>query len=136
MERQYNRRPDPGLEVATMAGNPLAHLADVEEIDIGFRRRDGSTGSTPVWVVRVADEVFVRSIRGQRGGWYRRLRADPDGEVKDSGHVHPVHAEPVTDSGTIDEVTRAYATKYASSPYVGSLLDEKITDSTLRLDPG
>jgi hypothetical protein len=39
-----------------MTRNPLEHLADVEEISIGFRRPDGSTGSTPVWVVQVDTE--------------------------------------------------------------------------------
>ncbi len=118
-----------------MAGGPLDHLADVQEIDIGFRRPDGSTGSTPVWVVRVGDEVFVRSIRGASGGWYRRLRALPDGEVRDQGHVHPVHAEPVADEDTLGEVTRAYASKYARSPYVGSLLSEAAASATMRLTP-
>ena len=119
-----------------MAGDALQHLADVEEISIGFRRPDGSTGSTLVWVVQVGDDVFVRSVRGPRGGWYRRLRANPDGQVRDGRHTHPVHAEPVADAGTLAEVTRAYATKYGDSPYVQPLLEEPSIGATLRLDPG
>jgi hypothetical protein len=56
-----------------MPDGDLRHLAEVEEISIGFTRPDGSTGSTPVWVVQAGDAIFVRSIRGRRGGWYRRL---------------------------------------------------------------
>jgi len=122
-------------EVGTIAGDALRHLADVEEISIGFRRPDGSSGSTPVWVVGVGDDLFVRSMNGGRGGWYRRLRADPDGEVRDEAHAHPVRAQPVADAGTVEEVTRAYATKYSDSPYVGSLLDEEAAAATLRLEP-
>ena len=118
-----------------MAAGPLRHLADVQEIRIGFRRPDGSTGSTPVWVVQVGDDVFVRSVNGPAGGWYRRLRADPDGEVRDAGHVHPVHAEPVSDETTIEAVTRAYASKYADSPYVQSVLNDRSAAATLRLQP-
>jgi hypothetical protein len=118
-----------------MADNPLKHLADVEEIVIGFQRPDGSTGSTPVWVVQVGDDVFVRSMRGPKGGWYRWLRANPDGEVRDDGHVHPVRAEPVEDPATLDAVTRAYATKYAGSPYLQPFLDEESVRATLRLKP-
>lgn len=118
-----------------MAGGALQHLADVEEIDIGFRRPDGSTGSTTVWVVQAGDDVFVRSVRGPRGGWYRRLRADPDGQVQDGGHTHPVHAEPVADARTLAEVTDAYATKYGDSPYVQPLLEGPSIGATLRLDP-
>jgi Uncharacterized protein conserved in bacteria (DUF2255) len=66
----------------------LRQLAEVEEISIGVTRPDGSTGSTPVWVAQAGDAIFVRSIRGRRGGWYRRLRANPDGEVGDAAHTH------------------------------------------------
>jgi hypothetical protein len=127
---------DAKREVDTMAGDPLRHLADVREISIGFRRPNGSTGSTPVWVVQVEGDVFVRSMNGPSGGWYRRLRANPDGEIIDAGQVHPVRAEPVVDATTLDEVTRAYATKYADSPSVQSLLDEQAAGATLRLEPG
>ena len=72
---------------------------------------------------------------GVRGGWYRRLRANRDGDVQDQTHSHPVRAEPVADAGTVVEVTRAYATKYADSPYVQSLLSEEAADATLRLEP-
>jgi hypothetical protein len=88
-----------------------------------------------VWVVQAGDDIFVRSIYGQRGGWYRRLRANPDGEVHDRAHTHPVRAEPVADAGTVEEVTRAYETKYADSPYVQSLLTEEAAGATLRLEP-
>ena len=77
----------------------------------------------------------MRSIRGRRGGWYRRLRANPDGEVGDGAHTHPVRARPVEDAGTVEAVTRAYAAKYGDSPYVGSLLTEEAADATLRLEP-
>ena len=118
-----------------MANGSLQHLGGVDEITIGFQRPDGSNGSTPIWVVTVGDDVYVRSIYGSRGGWYRRLRARPDGQVEDGDHVHPVHAEPVADPGTLEEVTRAYATKYAGSPYVQSLLGQEAVDATLRLEP-
>jgi hypothetical protein len=49
-----------------MPDGDLRHLAEVEEIRIGFTRPDGSTGATPVWVVQAGKEIFVRSIRGRR----------------------------------------------------------------------
>jgi len=91
-------------------------LAEVEEISIGFTRPDASTGSTPVWVVHAGDAILVRSIRGRRGGWYRRLGANPDGEVDDRAHIYPVRVRPVQDAGTLEAVTGAYAAKYGDSP--------------------
>jgi len=113
----------------------LHHLAEVEEIRIGFRRLDGSSRSVPIWVVQVGDQIYVRSVRGPKGGWYRPLRANPDGETWDGEHRHLVHAEAVTDAGTLDQVTRAYATKYGGSPFVRPLLGGPSVDATLRLDP-
>ena len=118
-----------------MTADALHHLGGVEEIRIGFRRPDGSSGSTPIWVVQVGDHIYVRSVRGPKGGWYRRLRANPDGEVRDGAHRHLVHAEAVNDTNTLAEVTRAYATKYAGSPFVRPLLGGPSVDATLRLDP-
>jgi hypothetical protein len=118
-----------------MTADALHHLADVEEIRIGFRRRDGSTRSVPIWVVQVGDRIYVRSVRGSKGGWYRRLRANPDGEVRDGEHRHLVRAEVVTDASTLAEVTRAYATKYGGSPFVRPLLGRPSVAATLRLDP-
>jgi hypothetical protein len=118
-----------------MTADALHHLADVEEIRIGFRRPDGSSGSTPIWVVQVGDDIYVRSVRGPKGGWYRRLRANPGGEVRDGEHRHLVRAEAVTDASMLAEVTRAYATKYSGSPFVRPLLGEPSVGATLRLDP-
>src|SRR6266511_2811607 len=119
-------------KVDAMPDGDLRHLAEVEEISIGFTRSDGSAGSAPVWVVQAGDAIFVRSIRGRRGGWYRRLGANPDGEVGDRVHTHPVRARPIENAGTIEAVTRADAAKYSDSPYVKPLLTEKTADATTK----
>ncbi len=116
-----------------MAAQPLQHLADRQEIDMGFQRRDGAWRSTPVWIVQVGDELFVRSMNGPTGGWYRRLRAVPDGEVRDGGHVHPVRADPVSDEDTLQAVTHAYERKYADSPYLQPFKQPGAIGATLRL---
>src|SRR5437868_2104457 len=118
-----------------MAADELQHLGDVQEIAIGFQRPDGSTGSTPVWVVQVGNDVFVRSMNGPGGGWYRRLRARPEGEVLESGHRHPVRAEQVEDADTLAAVTDAYRSKYAGSPYLQPFLRGEAVGATLRLVP-
>jgi hypothetical protein len=117
-----------------MAASELRHVADANEISIGFQRPDGSTGSTPVWDVGIGSDVFVRSMNGPSGGWYRRLRANPDGWVRENGHEHPVHAVPVEDEDTLAAVTQAYETKYRGSPYLPPFLNEEAVHSTLRLE--
>jgi hypothetical protein len=91
-------------------------LAEVEEISIGFTQPDASTGSTPVWGGARGRRDLGASIRGRRGGWYRRLGANPDGELGDRAHIYPVRVRPVQDAGTLEAVTGAYAAKYGDSP--------------------
>jgi hypothetical protein len=118
-----------------MAESDLRHAGDMEEVTIGFQRPDGSSGSTPVWIVRSGDDVFVRSMYGERGGWYRRLRANPDGTLADDEHIHAVRAEPVADEAKRQEVTRAYERKYGPSPDLRPLLTDEAIGATLRLEP-
>jgi hypothetical protein len=125
----------PGRGGDTVSADALHHLGDMEEIRIGFRRPDGSTRSVPIWIVQVGDHIYVRSVRGPKGGWYRRLRANPNGEVRDGAYHHLVRAEAVTDAGTLAQVTRAYEEKYGGSPFVRPLLAGPSVEATLRLDP-
>jgi hypothetical protein len=118
-----------------VAQHPLVHVADSEEIIIGFNRPDGRDRSTHVWVVRAGDDIYVRSMYGERGGWFRRLSADPEGYVRDGSHLHPVLAERVTDPEVLDAVTRSYAEKYKDRPYVGSLRTDETRNATFRLVP-
>lgn len=95
--------------------NSLQVLAAAEEIEVGFVRPDGAKGPTPIWDVEVEEQIYVRSAGGASGGWYRRLRANPDGEVWQGGRVYPVRSEPVHDAEFPVKVTNAYLVKYHGS---------------------
>jgi hypothetical protein len=116
-----------------MTADALHHLADVEEIRIGFRRPDGSTGSTRSGscgsvTTSTCGRCAAPRVAGIDGC------ANPGGEVRDGEHRHLVHAEVVTDAGTLAEVTRAYATKYSGSPFVRPLLVGPSVGAILRQD--
>jgi Uncharacterized protein conserved in bacteria (DUF2255) len=47
-------------------------IGAAEELDIAPARPDRSLRPyTTIWVVRVGDELYVRSYRGRRGSWFR-----------------------------------------------------------------
>jgi hypothetical protein len=93
------------------------------------------THETTIWVV--VDEggrVFVRSEYGDRGRWYRELRANPDGAVHVGSTRIPVRAEHAPDRDRVEACSRALSVKYRSSR--GSLaimLQDEILGSTLEL---
>ena len=113
--------------------NSLLPLAEREEIVIGFTRPDGSKGSTSIWNVEVDGEIYVRSGGGLQGGWYRRLRNNPDGEVRAGRDVYPVHAEPVDDVELQARVTEAYRAKYGHSPFARPFFQPDPIAATLHL---
>ena len=50
----------------------LSEIGDREEIRISSERTGGGYNRwTPVWVVRVGDDLYVRSGFGKNGFWYR-----------------------------------------------------------------
>ncbi len=91
----------------------LALLDEVEEVHIETRRNEGSPlHSTIVWTVVVDGEVFVRSVRGPKGRWYREISANPTGALRVDGRRIAVGAAPATDGPTTQAVSDAYQSKY------------------------
>jgi hypothetical protein len=91
---------------------------------------------TVIWIV--ADEAgraFVRSVRGQRGRWYRELVANPTGALIGGGHRYPVRAIPADEAG-IEACSRLLAEKYRTQrASLASMLREETLDTTLELEP-
>jgi hypothetical protein len=106
-------------------------LATVEEVDI-----ETSPGRrTTIWPVVEAGEVYVRSLRGEKGIWYRELVATPDAVLHVEGEAVPVHAVVTPDPHSVERATAGLRRKYAGSPYLDSMLREEILPTTVRLEP-
>ncbi len=97
---------------------------------------DAPVHRTIIWIV--ADEsgrAFVRSVRGQRGRWYRELVANPVGAVFVGGHRIGVRAAPADEAG-IETCSRLLREKHATSgASLASMLREDVLDTTLELEP-
>ena len=111
-------------------------LASIEEVEIETRP-DAAAPSHRViiWVVVDRGEVFVRSVRGTRGRWYREIRSNPLGALHADGTVIPVRAVPAADAPSIARCSRALARKYAGDPSLGSMLVPDVLKTTLRFVP-
>ncbi len=60
----------------------LSLLDETMEVRIETRRdADSPEHRTIIWVVVVENEVFVRSVRGQKGRWYREISSNPEGAL-------------------------------------------------------
>src|SRR3954454_4732364 len=92
----------------------LDRIGGADELQIAPRRKDGTLRrAVPIWVVRVGDELFVRSWRGDGGRWYRAARASREGHVS-AGGVSKDGARAADDEVT-DAVDAAFREKYGRS---------------------
>jgi len=60
----------------------LKEIAARDELRVAARRTDGTLAKPRiVWAVRVGDDVYIRSVNGTDGAWYRTTRARHEGHV-------------------------------------------------------
>ncbi|MGH2402121.1 MAG: nitroreductase/quinone reductase family protein [Candidatus Limnocylindria bacterium] len=100
-------------------------------------RAGGPTHSATIWVV--VDEmgrVLVRSWRGERGRWYRELRANPSGTLHVANRHVPIRADLADDAQRIEACSRALREKYASARgSLAEMLVHEVLPTTLELRP-
>ena len=112
----------------------LASLHSTKEVRIRTARH--KRNGIVIWVVVADDAVFVRSVRGPTGKWYVAAAAEGQATLEVGDRQLPVHVVPVADQDTIEAVSQAFLTKYATSPYAKSIVAPGTLSTTLRLDPG
>jgi hypothetical protein len=107
--------------------------ADEVHIETG----GGESTGTVIWAVVVDDSVFLRSVRGEKGRWYREASESREAVIRVNGRRIPVRVVPETDAETIGKVSEAYREKYEAS-YPGptaAMVREEVLATTLRLLP-
>lgn len=111
-------------------------LESVREVEIETRRADDApVHRTVIWVVVADGEVFVRSLKGEDGRWYREVTANPDAVLHVEGDPVPVRAVRAGDPESVARATRGFRGKYADSPHLGSMVRDEIAPTTVRLEP-
>jgi hypothetical protein len=116
----------------------LRLLDDNREVKIETRRdAEFPEHRTIIWVVVVEGEVFVRSVRGPRGRWYREISSNPEGALHVENNRIPVRATHATDDTTVDKVSDAIRSKYGetSPKSTASMVRPDTLPTTLKLSP-
>lgn len=115
----------------------LEKVGRAEEVQIASVGRDGTLRrSVTVWAVRHGDDLYLRSVAGRSGRWFRGTQDRHEGRISARGIQQDVaFADP--DHGIDGEIDDAYRTKYRR--YAGSILNSVLTPearaSTLKLVP-
>jgi hypothetical protein len=121
----------------TWTADQLRRVGDATELELASRRPDGTLRPyVTMWVVRVGDDLYVRSAYGQDNPWYRRATASGRGRIRAGGVEADVSFGTAADhvQTSIDD---AYHAKYDSygPRIVGSVVGSTAHDVTVRLVP-
>jgi len=85
--------------VATWTSEELERLGRTQELHLATRRRDGGLSRyVTMWVVRVGDNLYIRSAYGPDNPWYRRARTAGEGRVRAGGVERDVTFESAADA--------------------------------------
>ena len=120
----------PGFDVSQ-----LARIDAALEVEIETWAAPGAPSHrTVIWIVVEDGEVYLRSVNGPRGRWYRELTATNQAVLHVAGEPIPVRAMPA-EASSIDRCSRGLRRKYARDPAFRTMLRPETLPTTQRLEP-
>jgi hypothetical protein len=113
----------------------LHRIGGAEEVRIATRRADGTLRKPViVWIVRVGDDLYVRSVNGRTAAWFRGVQARHEGRLEARGIENDVDFVEATEHE--EQIDAAYRAKYARYPgIVPNIVTPETRATTLRLVP-
>jgi hypothetical protein len=109
-------------------------LDRISEIRVAGRRRDGSLRTlTIVWHVVVDGKLYVRSVRGAEGSWYKGVLRHHEGAISWDGSTRDVSYVP--DHTADDRIDAAYFGKYGNGSPTRAITNAEARATTLRVEP-
>jgi len=115
----------------------LNKIGTAEELEIASVRQDGTLRKpTTIWVVRLGDDLYVRSAYGRGSAWFRGVQVRHEGRIRAGGvekDVTFVDVEPNLN----DQIDIAYRTKYRcyEETYVKPMVSPEVRSTTIKLVP-
>ena len=123
--------------MTTWTSDELTRIGTAEELQIASLRGNGTLRNpVTIWVVRLGDDLYVRSVNGRTGAWFRGT------QVRHEGHIQAGDTDKnVTfvdgDPGINDQIDAAYRAKYRryDESIVGTIVSPEARSATIKLVP-
>ena len=116
----------------------LNKIGTAEELQIASLRRDGTLRNpVTIWVVRLSEDLYIRSVKGRIGLWFRGTQSRHEGHIRAGGVDKDVTFVEETDAHVNEQIDAAYRTKYRR--YAASIVNTTLTPearaATIKLVP-
>jgi hypothetical protein len=105
----------------------LTKIGTAEELRLASMRRDDTLRRpVTIWVVRDGDRLYVRSVKGRTGPWFRGAQSRGQGRIRAGGVDKDVSFVFIDAEDEVDgQIDAAYRDKYRR--YAGPILDSVLT---------
>ena len=92
-------------------------IGNADELQIAALRADGTLRKPVIiWVVRLGDELYVRSVNGRTSAWFRGVQVRHEGCIWAGGMDKDVTFVEEAGPGVNKQIDAAYAAKYTCNP--------------------
>ena len=115
----------------------LNKIGTAEELQIAAFRSDGTLRKpVTIWVVRVGDDLYVRSVYGRTSAWFRSTQVRHEGYIRAGGIEKHVFFVDENEPGINDQIDTEYLAKYRRYPqYVAPMVTPEVRAATIKLVP-
>ena len=123
--------------MTTWTGDELTKIGTAEELEIASVRRDGTLRKpVTIWVVRLADYFYVRSVKGRTSAWFHGTQVRQEGHILAGGiekDVTFVDADPDMN----DQIDTEYRTEYRrhAASIISHIVSPEARSATIQLVP-
>ena len=123
--------------MTTWESDELDKIAATDELEITSVRRDGRLRNpVTIWVVRLGDDLYVRSVNGRTSAWFRGTQDRHEGHIRaDSVEKDVIFVDAAPDLN--DQIDAAYRTKYRryAASIIRSIVSPEARSTTIKLVP-
>lgn len=123
--------------MTTWMSDELKKIGTAEELKIASLRRDGTLRKPVIiWVVRVGDDLYVRSVNGRTSNWFRGVETRREGHIRAGDVDKDVIFVEETSSDLNDQIDAAYITKYRRYASIAkSMVTPAVRAATIKIIP-
>jgi hypothetical protein len=95
----------------------LTRIGTAEELLVAARQSDGTLRKPVIiWVARLGDDLYVRSVNGRTAAWFRGVQMRHAGHIRAGGVEKDVTFVEAADPDINNQIDAAYRAKYHHYP--------------------
>ena len=124
--------------MTTWTSDELTKIGTAEELQIASLRRDGTLRKpVTIWVVRLGDDLYVRSVNGRASAWFRGVQTRHEGHIRAGGVDKAATFMEEPDSNINEQIDAAYRLKYRryAASIIGHIVSPEARSATIKLLP-